>query len=98
MLKPTRLKPGATIGIINPSYWLKEELLDKTVKIMEKRGFKIKLGKSPLLRNNLYAGTPEERAADIMAMFADPTVDAIICARGGYGANRVEPLLDYELI
>ncbi|MFH1853129.1 MAG: LD-carboxypeptidase, partial [Candidatus Neomarinimicrobiota bacterium] len=46
----------------------------------------------------LYAGTPEERAADIMAMFADPTVDAIICARGGYGANRVEPLLDYELI
>jgi muramoyltetrapeptide carboxypeptidase len=33
-----------------------------------------------------------------MAMFADPSIDAIICARGGYGANRVLPLLDYDVI
>ena len=31
-------------------------------------------------------------------MFTDPSIDAIICARGGYGANKVIPLLDYELI
>ena len=31
-------------------------------------------------------------------MFLDPSIDAILCARGGYGANKVIPLLDYELI
>ncbi len=98
MLKPPRIKPGATLGIINPSYWLKEEFLNKTVEIWRQRGFKVKLGKSPYLRDNLYAGTPAERAADIHAMFSDPEVDAVICARGGYGANRVAPLLDYDLI
>lgn len=98
MIKPKRLSPGGTIGIINPSYWLKEEFLDKTVKIMEKRGYKLVLGKSPYLRDNLYAGTPEERAADVMDMFRNPEIDAIVCARGGYGANRVEPLLDYDVI
>ena len=33
-----------------------------------------------------------------MAMFEDPTIDAIVCARGGYGGNRVLPLLDYDII
>ncbi|MCK5331968.1 MAG: LD-carboxypeptidase, partial [Candidatus Marinimicrobia bacterium] len=69
MIKPLRLKPGGTIGIVNPSYWLKEEFLTKTVKIMEARGYKIQLGKSTKLKDNLFAGTPEERAADLMNMF-----------------------------
>ena len=98
MIKPLRLKPGGTIGIVNPSYWLKEEFLIKTVKIMEARGYKIQLGKSAKLKDNLYAGTPEERAEDLMNMFMNPEIDAIVCARGGYGANRVEPLLDYDVI
>lgn len=98
MIKPLRLKPGGTIGIVNPSYWLKEEFLIKTVKIMEAHGYKIQLGKSTKLKDNLFAGTPEERAADLMNMFMNPEIDAIVCARGGYGANRVEPLLDYDLI
>ncbi|NQT96106.1 MAG: LD-carboxypeptidase [Candidatus Marinimicrobia bacterium] len=98
MIKPLRLKPGGTIGIVNPSYWLKEEFLIKTVKIMEARGYKIQLGKSTKLKDNLFAGTPEERAEDLMNMFMNPEIDAIVCARGGYGANRVEPLLDYDII
>ncbi len=85
MIKPLRLKPGGTIGIVNPSYWLKEEFLIKTVKIMEARGYKIRLGKSPGLKDHLYAGTPEERADDLMNMFMNPEIDAIVCARGGYG-------------
>ena len=44
------------------------------------------------------SGKPQERADDIHRMFADPDIDAIMCARGGYGANRVLPLLDYDLI
>ena len=45
-----------------------------------------------------FAGHPQDRADDIHRMFSDPDIKAIICARGGYGANRVLPLIDYELI
>ena len=98
MIKPPRLKPSATIGIVSPSYHIDEDVYNRTAKIFIEHGFNIIEGKSVQLTNNLYSGTPEQRAQDIMEMFANPKIDAIICARGGYGANRVLPLLDYEVI
>lgn len=98
MIKPPKLKPKATIGIVNPSYWLAEEKYEQTANIFTDRGFTIVRGKSTFLKEDLYGGTPIDRAEDIMDMFQNPDIDAIICARGGYGANRVLHLLDYETI
>jgi len=98
MIKPPRLKSGATIGIVSPSYHINEDVYERTSKIFTERGYKIIEGKSVKLNDNLYSGTPQERANDINEMFANPNVYAIICARGGYGANRVLPLLDYEVV
>lgn len=98
MIKPNKLQSGARIGIVNPSYWLEPDRMKRAVQVFEDLGYQLVLGKSTQLKNNLYAGTPEQRAEDIMAMFEDQTIDAIICARGGYGGNRVLPLLDYEII
>lgn len=97
-MKPKSLHHGDTLGIVCPSRWTPEEELRFIQKIYEEQGYRIKYGKSPFLRYNQFAGTPEERAKDISDMFADPEVDGIICARGGYGANRVIPLLDYDVI
>jgi muramoyltetrapeptide carboxypeptidase len=98
MIKPSALKPNATIGIVSPSSWLNEPDLKTAVSVFENKGYKLVLGKSVFLKEFTYAGTPQERADDINNMFANPDIDAIICARGGYGANRVLPLLDYDLI
>lgn len=98
MIKPRRLVEGATIGIVNPAYWLEPERMAHAVGVFESLGYQVKLGKSTGLKDYKCAGSPEERAADIMAMFEDASVDAIICARGGYGGNRVLPLLDYDVI
>ncbi len=98
MIKPNALKKGDTIGIVSPSYWADEDVLHTVKTYYEDRGFHIQFGRSPFLRNNKYAGTPEDRANDIMAMFTNDEIDAIVCARGGYGANRVLPLLDYDVI
>ena len=98
MIKPKELKPDSTIGIISPSYWLDEKVLKQTSKHFTDLGYKIILGSSNFLRNGPFAGTPQDRAKDIHGMFKNPKVDAIICARGGYGANKVLPLLDYDLI
>jgi len=97
-IKPKKLRAGARIGVVNPAYWLEAERLQRAVKVFEELGYELVLGKSTGLQENQCAGTPAQRAEDIMAMFRDPSIDAIICARGGYGGNRVLPLLDYEVI
>ena len=98
MIKPKPLIEKSTIGVISPSYWLDEKILSKTRKFFEDKGYKLDFGKSNYLKWGPFAGTPQERADDINRMFSDPNIDAIMCARGGYGANRVLPLIDYELI
>ncbi len=98
MIKPTALKPNATIGIVSPSSWMNESDLKLAITVFEEKGYHLVLGESVFLKDHTFAGTPEQRANDINGMFANPNIDAIICARGGYGANRVLPLLDYNLI
>jgi muramoyltetrapeptide carboxypeptidase len=65
---------------------------------MEAMGLKVKVGDNFKNRFGHLAGTDEERAADFNAMFADPEVKAIICLRGGSGAARILPLIDYEQV
>lgn len=97
-IKPRRLEPGARIGVVSPAYWIEPERLNRAIAVFEDLGYEIVLGKSTGLKEHKFAGSPGERAGDIMAMFRDDSIDAIICARGGYGSNRVLPLLDYDVI
>lgn len=98
MLRPKSLKKGHRIGVVSPSYWLEKKGLRNAVMVFQKKGYEVQLGDSVYLKDDPFAGTPQQRANDINQMFSDPNIDAIICARGGYGANRVLPLLDYDLI
>tara|TARA_Y100000814_G_scaffold290720_1_gene265820 strand:+ start:2785 stop:3720 length:936 start_codon:yes stop_codon:yes gene_type:complete len=98
MIKAKSLRKGDCIGIISPSYWTSKKTLLKTMSFFERQGYTLKIGNSNSLRWGPFAGKPEQRAEDINSMFKDPDIKAIICARGGYGANRVLDLLDYKLI
>ena len=98
MIKPKSIKVNSTLGVVSPSYWLDENVLKNTAKFFTDLGYNIKISKSNSLQWGPFAGTPQERADDLHRMFADPKIDAVMCARGGYGANRVLPLLDYDLI
>ncbi len=98
MIKAKKLKPGSTIGIISPSYWIDENILKNTSRFFSDQNYKLIYGKSIYAKDGPFAGSPAIRADDIHSMFIDPSIDAILCARGGYGANKVIPLLDYELI
>tara|TARA_B100000073_G_scaffold292181_1_gene255390 strand:- start:1025 stop:1960 length:936 start_codon:yes stop_codon:yes gene_type:complete len=98
MVKPKKLKPKSTIGIISPSYWLNDKSLNATIQYYKELDYNIIIGESNHLKKGPFAGLPQDRADDIHRMFKDKRIDAIICARGGYGANKVLPLLDYDLI
>jgi muramoyltetrapeptide carboxypeptidase len=65
---------------------------------VESLGFKVKPGAHLFDRDGYLAGSDTARAADLNAMFADDGVDAIWCVRGGYGASRILPALDYALM
>ena len=98
MIKPKSIKENSTIGVVSPSYWLDENVLKNTAKFFTELGYNIEISKSNSLQWGPFAGTPQERADDLHRMFVNPKIDAVMCARGGYGANRVLPLLDYDLI
>ena len=98
MIKPLSLQPGNHIGVISPSYWLNKKALAETSKLFQDNGYTLIMGKSNTMKWGPFAGHPQDRADDIHRMFSDPDIKAIICARGGYGANRVLPLLEYDLI
>jgi muramoyltetrapeptide carboxypeptidase len=98
LIKPKRLRAGDTVGIIAPSSGVSDEELAKAVRNMTDLGLKTKLGKSVGQVNGFLAGTDKERLDDLHRAFADKTIDAIWCVRGGYGATRFLPNIDYDLI
>ena len=99
LIKPKRLKQGDTIAIIATSGPVKIEKINKAKKYFEKNGYKVKLGLNIEKEHLEYlAGTDNERLKDFHNAFEDKSVDAIICARGGYGAVRLISKIDYELI
>ncbi len=99
IIKPKRLKKGDTIGLVTPSSPITKGQLEKTIKNLEELGFKLKYNESHLLAEKGYlAGEDLLRATSVNRMFEDKTVDGIWCVRGGYGAGRILPMLDYKMI
>lgn len=73
-------------------------MIDACARAVERIGFRPRLAPNSRQRLGFLAGADEARAADVMGLFADPEVRAIVCVRGGYGSARIAPLLDYEFI
>ncbi|HEY9171299.1 MAG TPA: LD-carboxypeptidase [Verrucomicrobiae bacterium] len=96
---PPRLQPGDTLGILAPASAPPDpNSLDRAVAALEKLGFRIRLAPNVRKRRGFLAGGDRERASDLMRLFADPKVNAILCVRGGYGTARLLPLLDYAVL
>ncbi len=98
LLKPKALFPGATIGIVAPSSWAKDVRLRRGLAWLAKTGFKVKLFLSPKLKYGFLSGPDQVRARLFNQAFADSQVDAVICARGGYGALRMLDKIDFDRI
>lgn len=97
--KAPALRPGDTIGIVAPSRpVLEPDQYQRGKEVLRSFGFRLREGRTVRLQHGWMAGTPQQQAADIHRMFADPEVKAIIAQAGGASAIRVLPHLDYELI
>jgi muramoyltetrapeptide carboxypeptidase len=96
---PDRLSYGDTIGLVAPASPPPDPAtIDRSIERLEALGFKPRLAPNARRRHGFLAGSDRQRAGDLMRMFADREVKAILCVRGGYGASRLLPLLDYDSI
>ena len=99
LIRPRRLAPGQTVGLVAPSAAPNEpDRIRFAAETIESLGFRVRTGKHVHEREGYLAGADSARADDLNAMFADDSIDAIWCVRGGYGASRLLPALDYDLI
>jgi muramoyltetrapeptide carboxypeptidase len=99
VVKPPRLRRGGTIGLVCPAGALDSpRTLNEARDDLEALGFRTRPGRHCLARHGYLAGTDEQRAEDVMEMFESDDIDAVIAIRGGWGASRILPLLDYEVI
>lgn len=93
------LPDGGTIGVAAAAspYDSRSDVL-RGVEWWEARGYRVKLGAGVWARDDYVAGTAEERAADVNALFADPEVDVVQALQGGFGSAQLVPHLDFDLI
>ena len=98
-VKPPALRRGATLAVLSPASTPKADLVHRGVDRLHSLGYKIVLGAHALDSGPLYyAGSMEDRLEDLHAAFADPAIDGILCARGGWGSAELLPHLDAALI
>src|SRR3972149_3074737 len=97
MRKPAPLRPGDVIGVVAPAGATEVGAVNAGVQVLEKAGYRVRMGESVFRRAGFLAGEDADRAADLAAMFADAEVRAILAARGGYGSGRLLPVFDVRL-
>ncbi|MEV0244327.1 LD-carboxypeptidase [Streptomyces sp. NPDC050674] len=98
LVRPPRLTPGARVAVVAPSGPVPEERLQAGLDIL--RGWDLDPVVTPHVLGRhrelgYLAGTDAQRAADLQNAWCDPSVAAVLCARGGYGAQRMVDLLDW---
>ena len=98
-VKPPRLRAGDTVGLVAPAGFVADRFgIDELAATIRAMGLVPKFAPNLLERFGYLAGTDESRAAALNAMFRDRDVRAIFAVRGGWGSERILPLLDFAAL
>jgi len=99
LVRPARLAAGDVVGLVDPASATWDPIdIDIVEETLTALGLVAKRGPHLLDRRGSLAGADRDRAADVMAMFTDPSVKAVLPVRGGWGCARLLPHLDFEAI
>jgi len=97
-VKPPALRPGDSVGIVAPASNVKRADLEAGCEALRRAGYRPVYSASIFEKDLYFAGSVERRARELEDMFVRDDVRAIVCARGGYGANYLLTELDIEII
>ena len=94
---PPYLQKGDTIGLVCPAGYMPFEKVKTCVQILQEWGYNVKVGNTVGGGSMTYfSGTDEERLRDFQQMLDDQEVNAVLCARGGYGTGRIIDRIDFK--
>jgi len=96
VIVPPALRPGDTVGVVAPGSFVDRESVAAGVKVLEKMGLRVRLGRSIFARHATFAGSDDARAADLAEMLADEDIRAVHFARGGWGTSRYLETIDWR--
>ena len=96
LLKPRALPPGGTLGIAAPGGPMDPQVLAAGCALWRAAGFQLVHRDDITARHGYLSGDDARRIAELRQLVRDPEVDAIVCARGGYGCDRILGALDPE--
>ncbi len=95
-MHPEYLSEGSVVGITCPSGYVSAERVSYAVTVLERWGYRVVVGSTVGNEHHYFAGTDAERLADLQQMLDDPTIDAILMGRGGYGMSRIIDDIDWR--
>ncbi len=95
---PARLGPGDTIAIIAPASPFDREKLNRGENVLRSMGFRVFEPSGLFEKKGYLAGDDRHRARLLNEVFESPEIDAVMCARGGYGSIRILDMIDYDII
>jgi muramoyltetrapeptide carboxypeptidase len=98
LVKPRALRPGSIVGIAAPGSPVDAEALSAGESLLRDAGFEVRYAADLLARSGYLAGDDTRRAREWMDLVRDPEVEAIVCARGGYGCDRIIDSLDADAV
>ena len=98
-IRPPRLARGSRVALVAPAGPLLEhDDLTRAEALCRALGYQPRLAPNTAQRYGYFAGTDEQRLADLNAALRDPEVDAIWCIRGGYGVTRILDQVDFDAL
>lgn len=99
LMKLPAIEPGAGISVVAPASFARPERIEDGTARLQALGFAPRFMPSAMARGPLFfAGTPEQRIADLHEAFADPASQVVMSLRGGYGSNHILRHVDLDLI
>jgi muramoyltetrapeptide carboxypeptidase len=96
--RPHALRQGMTVGIVAPASPAHPRQLRTGIEFFESLGLRVVLGRYLNSGTGYLAAPDSDRAAELTEFLLSPDIDAVVCARGGYGVLRILPLLDFSAL
>jgi muramoyltetrapeptide carboxypeptidase len=98
VILPSALRPGDAVALVSPSGPVAPHRVAAAIMVLTKWGLRAQVYPNVMERAGYLGGPDEQRLADLNAAFADPSMRAVWCTRGGYGLQRIVDRVDYAAV
>jgi muramoyltetrapeptide carboxypeptidase len=98
MLQLQKLRPGDKVRFVSPASTPDRDAVQRSAETLKRWGLEVEYGEHAFAKDGPFAGSDQQRAADLNAALRDPSVRAVFATRGGRGCYRIADQVDFEAV